>query len=95
MRPSLRIRLLAAEGAGKADLDKASEAKLTAGADLDEVVRLLESALKKGLDPTNTEFANQLLISTLIRRAQETAEQMSTENFREPARWPLPTWNGP
>ena len=62
----------AAEGAGQADLDKASEAKLTANtvADLNEVIQLLESALKKGLDATNTEFANRLLTSTLIQRAK-------------------------
>ena len=59
----------AAEGAGQADLDKASEARLTASADLNEVIRLLESALNKGLDATNTEFANRLLTSTLIQRA--------------------------
>ena len=76
-------RSFAAEGAGQADLDKASEARLTASADLNEVIRLLESALSKGLDATNTEFANRLLTSTLIQRARETAKQMSNENFRE------------
>jgi tetratricopeptide (TPR) repeat protein len=73
----------AAEGAGQADLDKASEARLTASADLDEVIGLLESALKKGLDATNTEFANRLLTSTLIQRARETASRISSDNFRE------------
>jgi tetratricopeptide (TPR) repeat protein len=73
----------AAEAAGQADLDKASEARLTASADLNEVIQLLESALKKGLDPANVEFANRLLTSTLIQRAKETASQISSENFRE------------
>ncbi len=73
----------AAEGAGQADLDKASEAKLTASADLNEVIRLLESSLKKGLDATNTDFANRLLTSTLIQRAKETAGHISSANFRE------------
>jgi tetratricopeptide (TPR) repeat protein len=73
----------AAEGAGQADLDKASEAKLTAGADLNEVIRLLESALKKGLDAINTDSANRLLTVTLIERAKETAGQISSANFRE------------
>ncbi len=58
----------AAEAAGQADLDKASETRLNASADLGEVIGLLESALKKGLDATNTEFANRLLTSTLIER---------------------------
>jgi tetratricopeptide (TPR) repeat protein len=74
----------AAEAAGQADLDKASEAKLNASADLSEVIRLLESALKKGLDATNTEFANRLLTSTLIERARETVKQISAENLSEP-----------
>jgi len=75
----------AAEGEGQADLDKASNAQLTANsvADLNEVIGLLESALKKGLDARNTEFANRLLTSTLIQRAKETARQMSNADFRE------------
>lgn len=74
---------LAAEPAGQADLDKASEAKLTASPDLDEVVRLLDSAQKKGLDATGVDFANRLLTSTLIQRAKETLAKISNENFRE------------
>jgi len=75
----------AAEGEGQADLDKASNAQLTANsvADLNEVIGLLEIALKKGLDARNTEFANRLLTSTLIQRAKETARQMSNADFRE------------
>ena len=55
---------------GQDDLDKATEAKLGANslADLDEVIRLAESALKKGLDEGNTQFANGLLSSTLAQR---------------------------
>lgn len=74
---------LAAESAGQADLDKASEAKLTASADTDEIIRLLESALKKGLDPANTDFANRLLTSTLIQRARESIAQFTSENYQE------------
>ncbi|MFZ1932507.1 MAG: tetratricopeptide repeat protein [Thermoguttaceae bacterium] len=73
----------AAEAAGQADLDKASETRLNASADLGEVIGLLESALKKGLDATNTEFANRLLTSTLIERARETTKQISVENLSE------------
>ena len=55
---------------GQEDLDKATEAKLGANSlsDLDEVIRLTESALKKGLDEGNTQFANGLLSSTLAQR---------------------------
>ena len=55
---------------GQADLDKATEAKLTANTltDLGEVIRLCESALKKGLNEDNAAFARQLLASTLIQR---------------------------
>lgn len=70
----------AAEGNGQADLDKATESKLTASSinDLNEVIQLAESALKKGLDATNTEFANRLLSSAHLQRAQETAKHLFT-----------------
>ena len=55
---------------GQADLDKATEAKLNAKSlsDLDEVVRLAESALQKGLDEGNAQFAKSLLVSTLVQQ---------------------------
>ena len=69
----------AGEGDGQGDLDKATEAKLTASSrsDLSEVIRLAESGIKKGLDPANTEFANRLLTSTLIQRAHATVKEMN------------------
>ena len=56
---------------GQEDLDKATELKLSATTvtDWGEVIRLTESALQKGLDKSNTEFANKLLASTLVQRA--------------------------
>jgi tetratricopeptide (TPR) repeat protein len=56
---------------GQEDLDKATELKLSATTvtDWGEVIRLTESALEKGLDKSNTEFANKLLASTLVQRA--------------------------
>ncbi len=65
---------------GQEDLDKATETKLSADtiSDLDEVIRLTESALKRGLDEENTDFANKLLASTLIQRAHETVKQILT-----------------
>lgn len=61
-----------AEGEGQEDLDRAIEAKLSAGnyQELGNVVDLCESALKKGLDEGNTGFCKQLLASTLMQRAE-------------------------
>ncbi|MBN1393522.1 MAG: tetratricopeptide repeat protein [Pirellulales bacterium] len=58
---------------GREDLNKAMEAKLTADSidDLNEVVRLIESALEKGLDEANAAFAKKLLASTFFLRAQD------------------------
>ena len=55
---------------GREDLDKAMEAKVAAKtlADLGEVIRLCDSALKKGLDPDNQKFAKSLLAATLVKR---------------------------
>lgn len=55
---------------GQADLDKAIELKLSAStfSDLGEVIRLCESAIEKGLDETNAEFAKQLLGATRFQR---------------------------
>ena len=81
---------LAAEGHGQADLDKATEAKLAASSinDLNEVIRLAESAMEKGLDVTNTEFAKRLLGSAFLQRGQETTKQLfsnvaSADDFRK------------
>jgi len=61
---------------GQDDLDKAMVAKLNANsfADLAEVIRLLESALEKGLDEANTQFANELLASVRIQRGTVVAQ---------------------
>ncbi|GAB4135864.1 MAG: tetratricopeptide repeat protein [Thermogutta sp.] len=60
----------ASPGAGQADLDKAIELKLNAStfSDLGEVIRLCESAIEKGLDEANAEFAKQLLGATRFQR---------------------------
>jgi tetratricopeptide (TPR) repeat protein len=79
-----------AQSEGQDDLDKATEAKLNADSlkDLSEVVRLTESALKKGLDEANTDFANKLLSSTLVQRAAEMTNRVfdklaSDDDFRQ------------
>ena len=69
---------LYADNSGQEDLDKATELKLNATtiSDLSEVIRLVDSAMEKGLDEGNTEFANRLLASTLLLRARETGKQL-------------------
>lgn len=74
---------------GQEDLDKATEAKLMAdsAADLNDVIRLTESALKKGLDESNAAFAKKLLASTYIQRAQAAIDNLfvdvaSMEDYR-------------
>jgi tetratricopeptide (TPR) repeat protein len=67
-----------AEGEGEADLDKAIEAKLGVDSEeprvrlqqLGQVIELCQSALDKGLDEENKEFADTLLASTLHERAE-------------------------
>ena len=63
-------RVRAAENKGQEDLDKATEQKLSAKTldDLSDVLKLCESAMKKGLSPANTQFANDLYTSTLLQR---------------------------
>ena len=63
-------------------LDKATDTKLAAEsvADLNEVVKLCEEAIKAGLDEGNSKFANGLLASTLTQRAQ----LMCIELFERP-----------
>ena len=76
----LRHRLARAAGEGQGDLDKATDIKLNATtiSDLSEVIRLSKSTLKKGLNKANTEFAEKLLSSTLVQRAQEATKQVLT-----------------
>jgi tetratricopeptide (TPR) repeat protein len=60
-----------AQDKGKEALDQATDKKLTAEnlADLNEVIRLCDQALKEGLDETNTKYAENLLTGTLLQRA--------------------------
>ena len=77
------------ESAGQEDLDKATELKLTANTliDLNEVVRLLEDALKKGLDADSSSFANQLLAATLFQRGA-LVSHVIFESMPPDPRWP-------
>ena len=64
--------------AGQEDLDKATEAKISATTitDLGDVIDLCESALKKGLDEQNTAFAKHLLASSLAERGKTIAARI-------------------
>lgn len=72
----LLLTLLAAparaDNEGQADLDKATQLKVTAESldELNDVVDHAESAIEKGLDADNKKFAEQLLVSTLVQRGQ-------------------------
>jgi tetratricopeptide (TPR) repeat protein len=64
--------LPAGENDGQDDLDKATEKKLSAESldDLSQVLKLCESAMKKGLSPDNNKFADNLYTSTLFQRGR-------------------------
>ena len=72
---SLAARPAQAANEGQADLDKATQLKMTANTltDLSEVIRLAESAMDKGIDKANRPFARSLLASTYIQRGSATA----------------------
>ncbi len=83
----LSAAVVRAENEGQEDLDQATEKKLSANSldDLTQVIDLCDSALKKGLDDANTQFANNLLTSTLMQRANFIAKVIVE---RIPQNWP-------
>ena len=54
--------------------------------DLEKVINLSESSLKKGLDKETTEFAKQLLSSVLYERANQVSQAL-LEGRLNPQRW--------
>jgi tetratricopeptide (TPR) repeat protein len=64
-----------AEGEGQADLDEALRVKVTAEnlRDLNKTIELLESAIEKGLDVENSDFAEGVLVESLMERAGQLA----------------------
>jgi tetratricopeptide (TPR) repeat protein len=77
-----------AENEGQADLDKATQLKVTAETldDLNEVVDHADTALEKGLDAENKAFAEQLLVSTLVQRGQLFAAAVFNVPAQDPQR---------
>ena len=68
---SVLTSLARAEGEGQADLDAATDLQVGAEslADLEKVSDLIESALKKGLDKGQQDFARRMLAATLYQHA--------------------------
>lgn len=79
-----------AAGEGQKDYDEASEKQLTAESlgDLEKVITLCESAIKKGLDKEYEGIAKQLLASTLYQHAERSVKAIFEQQPPNP-RWPL------
>lgn len=73
---------------GQADLDKAAELQLTAETlgEMERVIQLAESALKKGLEPGQQQFAKKLLAATLYQHAKRASDAIF-ERRRPDPRW--------
>ncbi len=87
---ALPISQAVADGEGQADLDKATELKIAAEGlrDLNKVVELLDEALEKGLDDENTEFAESMLVATLMQRATSLSSAVLGKPITDPRRDP-------
>jgi len=79
---------LRAENEGQEDLDKATELQLQVKSlkDIEEVIALCESAVRKGLDADNQQFAEDLLVGSLWQHAS----QLQAVIFDAPR--PHPQW---
>ncbi|MCE9527011.1 MAG: tetratricopeptide repeat protein [Planctomycetales bacterium] len=86
---SLLASLVHAEGAGQKDLDEAADLQVGAEtlADFEKVIALAESALKKGLDKGQEEFAHKMAAATLYQHAERSAKSV-LEPPRNPS-WQL------
>ena len=80
---------LLADNEGQAELDMATELQLSAETlgDLEKVIKLAETALEKGLDKDQTDFAKKLLAATLFQHANRHAASIFEQNQPDP-RWP-------
>ncbi len=74
------------QNAGQPELDRATQTKLTADSfsELSVVIDLLDESIRKGLDETNTQFANRLLASTLLDRAKLLASVIFAPGQNDP-----------
>lgn len=78
------------EAPGQKDLDEATDKQIAAETlgDLETVINLCESAIKKGLDKDQTDFAKKLLSSSLFQHAEKSSEAIFDQQRPNP-RWPL------
>lgn len=79
-----------AENEGQADLDAATDLQLSAETlgDLEKVIEKVESALEKGLDDGQTQFAKKMLAATLFQHANRLSAAIFEQQPPSP-RWPL------
>jgi len=77
---------LVAADKGQADLDMATELQIKAETlgDMEKVIKLAESALEKGLDAGQQEFAKKLLAATLFQHANRSVESVIERRRRDP-----------
>ena len=73
---------------GREDLDKATELQLKIKTvnDVGRVIELCESALKKGLDDNDTQFAKELLVGALWQRSEQLVRAIFSQQPRR--EWP-------
>ncbi len=78
-----------ANSSGQEDLDKATLVKLSAKSmgDLENVISLCESALKKGLDDDNQKYARDLMTATLYDQASRLSRLIFDQQPVD-SRWP-------
>ena len=78
------------QNAGQAELDKAVELQLDAKTlpQFEQVAKLCETALTKGLDQENQDFAKQILVSALFQHASRVADAIVGKGAPDP-RWQL------
>ncbi len=76
----------AADKPGQADLDQATDLQVSAETlgDLEKVIKLAESALDKGLDKDQEQFAKQMLAAALFQHANRSAESIIERGRRNP-----------
>jgi tetratricopeptide (TPR) repeat protein len=80
--------VLLADNEGQAELDMAIELQATAETlgELERVIKLAETAIEKGLDKGNTEFAKKLLGATLYQHADRSSKPVF-EQFPPTRNW--------
>lgn len=78
------------ENPGITELNQAIEMKLDADdlQDLNEVVDLLDGAIEKGLDAENSDFAEEMLVATLLQRAASFSQVVLSQPIADPRRDP-------